>query len=211
MKAHQTIVSFGTRQIIALMDEQKYLYIATPSMVDEQILNRQDHASRDLKTLLGKESKIAKLSVIGMVGKPVSAITVEQFVQVLKELSKRGHKVASDFISDLVDVSLTQTIYRAFGVKFDEEDWQNKLIQKEIHRTGYQPLCCRWWKEDGIESGNPYAMRMRRLKRQAGLPEDVSIIDYNYSQLSKLNQAEYAYDLLRKAGMTHDQAIILIR
>lgn len=209
MKAYVTQVDLGAIEIEGLMDEQGKFYVAVPQISDTfQFPNK--HASRDIKALLGEGFQFPKLST-ELHPKAVNAVPLDAFDKLVVKLALKGNELAIAQLDSSNSLNSKQLFSDAFGVKFEKEERQNYLKERKAHVPAYK-IYSSWGAVDGLKNGSPeYGQRCKRLKAQCSLPADVSIEDYTYEQVGALKQAEYAYDLLRKAGMSHDDAINLIR
>lgn len=209
MRAYVTQVQIGNLEIEGLMTEKGEYRVAVPQLVALNLAS-QFNPTRDTKAILGKDSKLVKYKT-EFNPNPVNTISLIEFEKVVFELAIKGNEFAANLVRALVGLSLTQLFSDAFGVKFEKEERQNYLKERKAHVPAYK-IYSSWGAVDGLKSGSAeYGQRCRRLKAQCSLPADVSIEDYTYEQVGALKQAEYAYDLLRKAGMSHDDAINLIR
>lgn len=72
----------------------------------------------------------------------------------------------------MVGLSLHQVFSDAFGIKFEAEDRQRWLKQRQLHRQQYHPLLTSWLKVDA--GGNSKAVNWGKeinfFKLSAGLP-----------------------------------------
>lgn len=202
--AYETQVAFGSYSLTGLMDEQGTYYIDTPILIKEGLLTRQDHASRDLKTLLGKEFGLAKLRVEYR-NTSVTAIALKDFEVLLAKLDRKGNKAAQKLRDDLVGLSLHQLFSDAFNVTFGKKERQQWLTQRQIHQCNYNDRISAWLDTDGV----PHHVRghvVNTFKKYVGVP--IKPVDtYNSAELAKVNEAQNAYQALRTAKHSHQEAI----
>lgn len=214
-KAFVTQVSIGNLQIEGLMDGSGNYYVAVPQLVKLNLLgdgdnqDRHRNANRSLKRMMGEGFKSVQLKT-EFNKDTTSAVTLPGFEKVLTRLDRLGNKPAQELRDDMVGLSLHQLFSDAFGVKFEETDRQDWLRHRQVHLKGYQPKFTSWGKVDGLTESKDYAARMRRLKAQLDLPQE-SIDTYSPEDIDRLNKGEYGYDLLRKAGLSHEAAINSVR
>lgn len=121
-KAMVAKVSFGFVEIDGLcLPDESYAISVTQLM---RILNpnsaRQDNSSRDVKAVLGKDFQPVKASSELNPNK-VNILTLDQAKMVIRELDKKGNKVAQAFVDALVLEGIERRFDAAFGKKVDEE------------------------------------------------------------------------------------------
>jgi hypothetical protein len=140
--------------------------------------------------------------------KAVDVILLADFERLLRKLDKAGNKQAEQMVDDLVGLSMHQLFSDAFGLKFEKEERQAFLIDRQSHREDFHPKFTSWLKLDGCE-GNQYAIEVNSFKRTLGLPI-IPVDEYNSSQLRKLDVAYIKYDVLRTTGMSHNDVLKLV-
>lgn len=196
-------VSIGNLTIEGLMAEDGTFGIAYPQLADYNLVP-QKNASRDVKALMGNSFSFLKWRAQGT--KPlVNVILLTDFERLLAKLDRAGNKAAQDMRDDLVGLSMHQLFSDAFGLKFEQEERQAYLIDRQCCREDFHPKFTAWLKLDGCQ-GNGYAIEVNNFKRLLGLPIE-SVNSYNSKQLRKLDVAYIKYDTLRTAGMKHNQVI----
>ncbi|NEO54501.1 MAG: hypothetical protein F6K54_16280 [Okeania sp. SIO3B5] len=131
-KALVAVVTLGHIEFEGLMLSNGDYAIAV-SQLDALGLVRQNQASRDVKTLLGKEFKFDKTSS-ELNRKPVNIISLLDFEKLLAKLDRKGNKSAQDLRDDLVGVTLTQLFSEAFGQKFEKDETQQFLKERQEGR-----------------------------------------------------------------------------
>ena len=205
-KARITSIDFFGEVIEVLMLPSGEFAIAV-SQVAELFKLDKTIATRTVKALLGKDSKLDKSS--SEISKnPVNIITLEQFEKVIVALSIKGNKKAQQLNLNLVGLSLIQLCSDAFGIKFEKEKREAWVKFRSAHKKQYHPKLTYWFKADGCE-GKEYGARMNYLKAHLGLP--LKTIDkYSEQELDKLNEAEVEYHALRRSGLSHCEAIKII-
>lgn len=209
-KAIVTQVPFGNIEIEGLMLPDGTYAIGIPQ-VAVMFLDGHRQPSKSLKRLLGKDFSVGIQKVKTPFNtNPVNVLTLPQFEEVVKALAKSGNKPAQDFINDLFGMSLYQLFCDAFGVKFEKDERQNYLIERQFHKKQYHPLFTKWGKEDGLIDGWQYGQRMNQIKGMLNLPL-MFVGDYDSAQLAILNQAETRYDVLRVTGLNHQEAMDIVK
>jgi hypothetical protein len=103
----------------------------------------QKHVAQGLKRLTGKRSKEHEIKFFECrtpftKGKTL-AVTLEDFQKVITLLDRSGHKLAQDFRDALFGLSLQQLFCDAFGLKFEQEDRQQWLVQRQAHLKSFHP------------------------------------------------------------------------
>lgn len=166
------------------------------------------NALRELKSLCGEKIELIKCAT-QISNNPQWVIKLEQVNYCLAELAFKGHKEARDFIRILSSLSLTQLFSDAFNVKFEKDERQEYLKERQFHAKQYHPLLTKWLQIDGI-TGKGYGKQVNLFKINADCP--IKPVDqYNSSELHKLNNAEVRYDVLRRTGMPHSEAVKHLR
>lgn len=208
IKARIATVQVGSSSIEGLMIEGPRFGVAVPQYADLFETSRNT-ASRDLKRLLEKTSQTSIVFEQWQTPfnqKAVNVIPLEHWSRLIIELAFSGNLKAMNLVRDLNDLSWQQLFCDAFKVKFDQEDRQKFLREREIHRLNYHPLLTSWLKHDGCEKAWEYGKRVNEFKTASGLPL-VSIIEYTPDQLSLMNRSEGIYDAVRRMGHNHNDAI----
>lgn len=87
----------------------------------------QNNATREVKTLLGNDSKLLKTK--SEISKnPVNTITIEQFIQLIKVLAvQKANQEAIALLVILAEESIERRFNNAFGVKCTEDEY-NELL-----------------------------------------------------------------------------------
>ncbi len=167
----------------------------------------QKNAARTVKTLLGEGLTILKTKISGT-RITTNAISLRDFQQLVVCLAEKGNKNAQSFINAMFGASLQQAFSNAFKVQLSDDDFQMYISEYAFHNKNFHPDFTSWLKLDGID-GRKYGHEVNRLKACAGLPL-VPITAYTSEQMRKLNTAETEYNVLRKIGKTHKEALAII-
>jgi hypothetical protein len=206
-KASIAQVSIGKLSIEGLMAEDGTFGIAVPQLISHNLIS-QDNSNREAKTYMGASSNLVKWRT-EISKRPVNVILLTDFEKLLAKLDRAGNKAAQGMRDDLVGLALTQLFSDAFGLKFEKEERQAYLIDRQAHREDFHPKFTAWLKQDGCE-GKQYAIEVNNFKRTLGLPI-ASVDRYDSKQLRILDVAYIKYDVLRTTGMKHEDATTLIR
>jgi hypothetical protein len=205
-KAQIAQVSIGKLSLEGLMAEDGTFGIAMPQLVSHDLVNHS-HASRDVQTYMGKAFNLTKWRTT-ISKRPVNVILLTDFEKLLFELVIAGNKPAQLMARDLVGLALHQLFSDAFGQKFEKEERQAYLIDRQSHREDFHPKFTAWLKSDGCE-GKQYAIEVNSFKRLVGLPI-ASVDEYDSNQLRILDVAYIKYDVLRTTGMSHREVVLRI-
>lgn len=87
--------------------------IATSQLVHLNLAH-QSHSARDVKTLLGKDCQLTKVTS-ELNPNPVSTISITEFSRFLILMSQHGHQEATNILLALSGLSLTEVFNYAFG------------------------------------------------------------------------------------------------
>lgn len=117
MYAEVKKVQIGYFNIDGLYSEDGQFYVAVPQICDQFSLSKA-HASRDLKTVFGKEIPLTKLKT-KLHSDPVNCLPLSEFERLLVELTIRGNAFAQQMIRDLGGLSLHQV----FCVSIPDRDY----------------------------------------------------------------------------------------
>lgn len=204
LKAVITQVPVGSKSIEGLMAEDNTFGVSFPQLSDYNLVP-QKNASRDVKALLGNNFQFLKWRTT-LNSKAVNVILLTDFERLLVALAKSGNKSAQDICFDLVGLSLNQLFADAFGQKFEKQERQAWLIDRQSHREDFHPHFTSWLKLDGCD-GVQYAIEVNKFKEKLGLP--IAPVDtYDAKQLRTLDKAYIKYDTLRTTGMSHAGALL---
>lgn len=198
-------VSIGNLSLEGLMTEDGTFGIGYPQLVSHDLVP-QNRAIKELKVRLGIDLKTTKWRIITAKA-PVNVILLTDFEKLLAKLDRVGNKAAQDMRDDLVGLSMHQLFSDAFGQKFEKEERQQWLTNRQFHEKRFHPLYTSWLKLDGVTT--TYGTRVNELKSKANLPL-VSINLYDSTQLQRLNSAEIVYDAMRRSGRSHSCAMELV-
>ena len=100
----------------------------------------KDHASRDIKALLGNEFGFLKARATAFLSTTktnsgnkatVNVLQLIDFEKLLRKLDRKGNKAAQEITDDLIGLSLTQLFSDAFGKKFEKDERQNFLKARQ--------------------------------------------------------------------------------
>lgn len=208
MKAIVTQVPFATFGTIeGLMYEDGSFAIALPH-VSEKFSVPQKNSARTVKTLLGKGFQYLKATT-KLNPKEVNAISLLDFQRLILLLANSGNKEAAIFRDAMFGLALDVVFKQAFKIEIKEQETQLKLAEAFHHAKNFHPTYTKWLQLDGIEHGFRYGNEVNRLKACANLPL-VPITEYDGDQLRALNIAEANYNVLRKIGKEHKEALALI-
>jgi len=196
-------VPVGNSSIEGLMAEDGTFGIAVPQLVSYNLVP-PNRSLKQVKALYSIDISSHQWRT-ELNSKAVNVILLSDFERLLRKLDKAGNKQAEQMVDDLVGLSLHQLFSDAHKVKFEQEERQAYLIDRQCHREDFHPKFTAWLKLDGC-MGNGYAIEVNNFKRLLGLPIE-SVNSYDSKQLRKLDVAYIKYDTLRTTGMKHSQVI----
>ena len=207
-KARVTKVQIGHIEIEGIMLPDSSFGIAYPQVCALfKILTK--NASRQFKTLLGKDFKTLKTKT-EFNKNSTNYLSLSEFERLLFELALKGNQEAIEFARQLVGLSLTQLWSDAFGIKFGAEQRIAYLESRQEHRLNFHKRLTPYWKNDGCE-GLKYRDRVIEFKKAAKLPMYIGVDEYSTLELSALNAAEIMYKAFRDCGLDHEQAITKLK
>lgn len=135
--AEVTTVAIGHLQVEGLLGSDGRFYIAAPQ-VSDRFSVPQKNLSRDIKSLMGKDFQFLKIKT-KLNPKAINALTLADFERLVAKLDRAGNQTAQDFRDDLAGLSLHQLFADAFGLKFEAEERQAWLRDrqegKKVRRT----------------------------------------------------------------------------
>ena len=197
-------VSIGNLSLEGLMREDDGTFgIAMPQLASHDLVP-QNRSLKELNTRLGTSFQSPKWRTT-LNPKAVNVILLPDFERLLFELALNGNQPAQLMARDLVGLALHQLFSDAFGQKFEKEERQQWLTDRQCHREDYRPKWTDWLKRDGCID-NQYGVELINLKRALNLPA-ASVDTYNSMELRKLDVAYIEYNALRYTGMSHLAAI----
>ena len=160
-----------------------------------------------LKTLLG-EDKTSQTVKIDGIGYTYKSISQSQFGKALGSLARLGHSKAVAILEATFEEALERRADIAHQKVRTEQEYNERLDERQNHREDFHPKFTDWLKSDGCE-GAWYGAEVNNLKRILSLPI-ISVDLYDAKQLRKLDVAYIKYDVLRTTGMTHQAALKVI-
>ena len=206
-KAIVATVSIGKLEIEGLLLPDGTYAIAAPQIA-RLISASPTHITKSLKRALGGDVRLTRVKT-ELSNNPATVLTLEQFSKALFRLALKGNKKAVEVSEVLQELSLRQLFADAFGEKFEKEERQAWLKQRTAHRKQFHPFLTKWLKKDGV-TGKEYGKRVNQFKAYALCP--IKPVDhYDAMELLRLNNAEVRYDILRKTGMNHADAVSYLR
>jgi hypothetical protein len=167
----------------------------------------QNHATRWLKSALGKDSSFAMCTekvASELNSNPVRVLTIAEFEQVLLQLVIAGNATAIEMSKALIGASLISLASSAFGVKFAQDELVEYVKQRYVHQKAFHPNLTAWLKLDGV--AKTYGTHVNQFKLAVGLPLK-PVQEYDSDELQLLNTKEAIYGAFRKAGFDHTSAI----
>ncbi|MBW4633911.1 MAG: hypothetical protein KME30_19010 [Iphinoe sp. HA4291-MV1] len=141
LTATVTLVPFGIFEIEGLMLETEEFGIALQQSATLFSVP-QNNAQRDFKALLGEGFQFLKISAkrAERQNRPEKALTLADFEKLLFELSLKGNRRAIEMARALIGLSLTQLFADAFGQKFEKEERQAWLSDRQKSKDAFWDL-----------------------------------------------------------------------
>ena len=114
-----------------------------------------------------------------------------------------GKLLALGLIDSVRSLTLEQ-----LGVEVNAELRNNWLKLRNQHKKQFHPLLTSWLKQDanGDSSKVEWGKEVNLFKLSARLPIK-PVTDYNDDELTLMNTAEIRYDMCRKLGVSHQDAL----
>ena len=88
------------------------------------------HAARDFKALLGIEKPMTKVQT-ELHSNPVNILSLPEFELLIAKLDRAGNIPAQEFRDSLTGLALHQLYCDAFDIKFEQQDRQNWLKERQ--------------------------------------------------------------------------------
>jgi len=126
MKASIAIVKIGHLEFEGLMLEEGSFAVAIPQLAALNLVP-PNRSLKQLETLLSMVFQSHQKVKTELHSQAVNCISLSDFERAIRTLDKRGLGAAVILVDALFGVSVVQLFSNAFGVKFDEEDWQARL------------------------------------------------------------------------------------
>ena len=224
----ETIQYGGWEQLEVSIDiaqpDTKTLYLTYPTT--ETILGYRENSvrekltSKSLKTFLGAGRTVGKFSgrivnkpdLVGATAK-VSLIELDDFLALAtwEAVVNQNLEVGKILAAGLGD-SIRSLAYEQLGIELGIEDRQQYLAQRLQHRQHFHPYLTKWLKHDAGGDNNAvnWGWEVNYFKKACKLPL-TGVDTWDYNLLSCLNRAESGYNMLRIAGLKHDEAVAVIR
>ncbi len=129
MKCFVTKVQLGCIVLDGLMDSKGKYYLSVPQIMSHLTTDTKQ-PTRAIKALPVKGLTIDKANIVGT-RETVNVINAEMLEFILFEFAMKGDKAAKDIVRSLVGLSIHQIFSDAFGVKFEREERQKWLAQRQ--------------------------------------------------------------------------------
>jgi hypothetical protein len=132
-KAEVTQVKIGNLEIEGLILPDGSFGVAVPQIANlfSWFQDDQNQAFKKLKRLMGEGFKTTKCKTV-FNKNATSYVTLNVFTEIVKKLAKeKKQQDAFDFLMDLAGLSLEQLFSDAFGIKFEKEERQEFLKQRQ--------------------------------------------------------------------------------
>lgn len=136
-KAIVAKIPIGDQEIDGLMLPDGSYGVAIPQIAELFLVSEKveksktlNYASQKLKRLLGNDFCPHRVST-ELGNQKINVVTLKDFEVILAKLDRSGNKAAQDFRDSLVGLSLQQLWSDAFEVKFEKEDRQAWLRQRQ--------------------------------------------------------------------------------
>lgn len=213
LHAEVTNIQIGHLTIEGLLFDDGSFGVAVPQIAQKFLpVDSRNQASQTLKRLLGKDFKTHKIKFFNCQTvfnrAKTLAVSLSDFEVLVTKLDRKGNIPAQEFRDSLVGLSLHQLFCDSFGLKFEAEDRQQWLRERQIHRESFHPYLTKWLKADA--GGNSelvnWGKEVNDFKRACQLPL-TPIESWDTGLMSQLNRAEASYDSLRRAGIVHEKAV----
>lgn len=134
-KAQVAQIDLGFIQLPGLMLSDGTFAVGV-SQIAATLGIRQNQASRNLKTLLGKISPFDKVET-ELSPQKLNILTLPEVVKVIRVLSKKGNAVADEMIDAFLEESLDRRFAKAFDQVVAEDEYNRRLearMQGKISR-----------------------------------------------------------------------------
>jgi len=208
-KARITLILIGSLEVEGIMLPDNSFGILV-SQIAKLFSIPQKNRSITIKSLLNRSSRFLTTKVYSHpVKKEMSYVSLVEFEVLIAKLDRAGNIEAQNFSNDLVGVLLEKLWSEAFGVEFKKRKFQKKLKFKKQHKKQFHTKLTKWFRVDGKKSGKDYAIAVNRFKACMGLPLK-PIKQYSAEELQKLSELEIEYNILRKSGKKHREAIAIM-
>jgi hypothetical protein len=129
LTAQVSQVPFGNTDIEGLLFEDGSFGVAVPQVCSIFQFDK-NQASRDIKTILGKDFQFDKVRTT-LHPKAVNVLQLKDFEKLLVEMTIKQNPIAIEMSRALIGLSLTQLFADSFGLKFEKEDRQNYLKARQ--------------------------------------------------------------------------------
>jgi hypothetical protein len=115
--------------------------------------------SRDLKRFLGKDFSPSKVKVEGL-KQLINSLSLPDFEVLLAKTDRAGNLKAQELRDSLVGLSLIQLFSDAFNVKFDQDERQQHLINRQLGKVTRRKLTDAikdWYNRNPEGTSRPYS------------------------------------------------------
>ena len=133
-------INLGAFEIEGLMDKNGAFYIATPQMVELNLVP-PDRSAKQLEALTGAGFQTHGIKLKTPLNpKAVNVIPVSTFELAIVNIALSGNEQAVVLLKALAGLSLVQLFSDAFGVKFEKADRERWLTTRFKTKHDFRPL-----------------------------------------------------------------------
>jgi hypothetical protein len=186
-RAEITTVSIGLIQFDGLMLEDGTFGIAVPQACSVfQIPNK--NAQRDIKSILGKSFQFLKWRS-ALHPKAVNVLLLPDFELLIFELMLKQHSIAIEIGRSLMGLTLQQLFCDAFNIKFEQEERQEWLTNRQRTKETFRACLTDALKKSGFTEPWQYGKFIHQLQEGLGI-KDGTRDELSIKELSLLTCAQ---------------------
>ena len=186
-RAEITTVSIGLIRLDGLMVEDGTFGIAVPQVCSVfQILNK--NAQRDIKAILGKGFQFLKWRS-KLHPKAVNVLLLPDFELLIFELMLKQHPIAIEIGRSLMGLTLQQLFCDAFDIKFEQEERQEWLTNRQRTKETFKACLTDALKVSGFTEPWQYGRFIHQLQDGLGI-KDGTRDELSIKELSLLTCAQ---------------------
>lgn len=203
-RAELATVCIGSLKLEGLMIENGTFGIAVPQICSLFQFDK-NQASRAIKSIMGASFQFDKWNTT-LNPKAVNVLLLSNFELVLFELAIKQNPIAIDLSRTLMGLSLQQLFSDAFHVKFETEERQAWIFNRDRSKTTFKKYLTDSLKAYGYTENWQYGKFIHEMQAGLGI-EDGTRDDLDNETLVKLTTTQESIGLAIEMGLEPYEAM----
>lgn len=204
IKAEVAVINFGGLTFEGLLLPDGSFAVAVPQIAD-LFLDTRNYAAQTLKRLMGKDFETHKVKT-EFNQNSTNCVSLIVFEKIIAKLDRAGNKIAQDFRDDLAGLSLVQIFSDNFKVKFEVEERQAWIVNRDRTKATFKKYLTDSLKAYGYTEGWQYGKFIHEMQAGLGI-EDGTRDNLDHDALVKLSTTQESIGLAIEMGLEPYEAM----